>query len=105
MSKQVQDAWSRAIEDFNKVEDLDGLVGWVVKYVPDAGLRRRVVRYARYKIRTPLLLDRLVEQVFEAFRAPYDDHFEGNMGIAQAPDSQAFSFKKIAERLVDNGTG
>lgn len=102
--RSVQDAWTRAIEDFNKVANMDGFVGWMVKYVPDAGLRRRVVRYARHGIRNQILLDRLVEQAFEAFRAPYDEHFGGNMGIAMAPDSQAFSFRTIVDRLV-NGEG
>lgn len=101
--KQVQDAWRRAIEDWNEVESMDELVTWAVKYVPDPELRKRAKRYARFPAlcRNRLLLEsRLLDPLFEAFRAPYDDNFAANMGIAIAPNSQAFSFKKTLDGLM-----
>ncbi len=107
--QNVQAAWTRAIQDFNRVQDMDELVSWAVKYVPDSELRKRARRYARFPAlsRNRILLERrLLDPLFEAFRAPYDDHFEANMGIAIAPDSQAFSFRKIVDRLLkEDGNG
>ncbi len=107
--QDVQSAWTRAIQDFNRVQDMDDLVVWAAKYVPDTELRKRARRYARYPAlcRNRILLERrLVDPLFEAFRAPYDDHFEANMGIAIAPDSQAFSFRTIVDRLLkEDGDG
>ncbi len=101
--QDAQTAWTRAIQDFNRVQDMDDLVAWAVKYVPNPELRKRAKRYAFFPglCRNRILLERrLLDPLFEAFRASYDDHFEANMGIAIAPDSQAFSFRKIVDRLL-----
>ncbi len=109
--EQVQEAWGRAIADFNEIKSMDELVAWAVKYVPNPELRRRAKRYARFPAlcRNRILLERrLLDPLFEAFRGPYDDNFQGNMGIAIAPNSQAFSFSKIVNRLMkqeDDGEG
>ncbi len=102
--QDVQAAWTQAIQDFNQIEDMEGLVAWAVKYVPDPALRKRAKRYAFFPGlggNRFLLERRLLDPLFEAFRAPYDSHLEANLGIAIAPNSQAFSFTKIVDRLLE----
>ncbi len=107
--QDVQAAWTRAIQDFNRVQDMDELVAWAMKYVPNPELRKRAKLYARFPVlsRNRILLEgRLLDPLFEAFRAPYDSHFEANLGIAIAPNSQAFSFTTIVDRLLkEDGDG
>ncbi len=102
--QNVQAAWTRAIADFNEIGSMDELVAWAVKYVPDPALRKRAKRYAFFpglRGNRLLLERRLLDPLFEAFRAPYDSHLEANLGIAMAPNSQAFSFTKIVDRLLE----
>lgn len=95
--ERVQEAWDRAIEDFAEIDGWDGFVGWCGKYAPR--LFRRADRYQRMGLRDAYLVDRLVKAAFWEYRQQYLESFDANLGIAMAPNSQAFEFSEVARHL------
>ena len=105
--KKIQDAWSQAIKDFNEIEDMEGFVKWAGKNSPDKGLRKRARRYKRNRAlrKSEVLLTNLVDEVFDSFRDELGSDHESNLGIMMAPNSQAFSFTRIVDRLLEKDDG
>ncbi len=108
--KHVQDAWSQAIKDFNEIEDMEGFVKWAGKNSPDRKLRKKARRYERNRAlrQNRVLLRSLVDATFDSFRDELGSDHESNLGIMMAPNSQAFSFTKIVDCLLekkDDGEG
>ncbi len=105
--KKVQDAWSQGIKDFNEIENMEDFVKWAGKNVPDRELRRRARRYERIRAlrRNRVLLRSLVDATFDSFRDELGSDHESNLGIMMAPNSQAFSFTKIVDRLLEEDDG
>ncbi len=100
-TKDVQQLWTNAIGAFNSMESLDDLVGWVGQYAPDSEFQDDVQWYAREGIWDSFLITDTVYEAFNVFRRTYNPHLRANIGIAMAPDSQAFSFEDIIKRLIE----